>query len=77
MLHHSLFAAIGGGLLHTKQEFRKLTALTWYREVYGIYRVFREQVTTPQYQPPSPSILRHPIDTTSNNGELYEIIDVT
>ena len=34
-------------------------------------------ITTPQYQSASPSSLRHPIDTSSNNGDLYEIIDVT
>ena len=34
-------------------------------------------ITTLQYQPASPSSLRHPIDTSGNNGEHYEIIDVT
>jgi len=34
-------------------------------------------ITTPQYQPPPPSIQRHPMDNSSNNGELYAIIDVT
>jgi len=34
-------------------------------------------ITTPQYQPASPSSLRHPIDTSSNNGDIFEIIDVT
>ena len=34
-------------------------------------------ITMLQYQPASPSSLRHPIDTSGNNGEHYEIIDVT
>jgi len=34
-------------------------------------------ITTLQYQPASPSSLRHTIDTSGNNGDLDEITDVT
>jgi len=34
-------------------------------------------ITTPQYQPASPSTLRNPTDTSGNNGKHYEITDVT
>jgi len=43
---------------------------------YYLYPSLLAAITTPQYQPAFPSRQRHPIDTSSNNGDLYEIIDV-